>query len=92
MANSQGVSQRSQELVKEFEEAWDHGTVKLSQNDRLRLGRMFDALMGDAEGAARAKTILLKGLKYHEHDGHDMPKRVSREALVALGVPVDDQP
>lgn len=39
-----------------------------------------------------AKRILIEGLKYHEHDGHDMPKRVAREALEALGVKRDDQP
>jgi hypothetical protein len=40
----------------------------------------------------RAKKILIDGLKYHEHDGHDMPKRVARNALAALGVKEDDQP
>ena len=40
----------------------------------------------------KAKKILIDGLKYHEHDGHDMPKRVVREALVALGVKLEDQP
>lgn len=38
-----------------------------------------------------AKKILLDGLKYHEHDGHNMPKSVAREALVALGVPLEEQ-
>jgi methylmalonyl-CoA mutase cobalamin-binding subunit len=36
--------------------------------------------------------ILVEGLKYHEHDGHNMPKKVAREALEALGVEPDDQP
>lgn len=40
----------------------------------------------------RAKRILMEGLRYHEHDGHFMPKRVAREALEALGVPRGDQP
>lgn len=31
-------------------------------------------------------------LKYHEHDGHTLPKRVAREALEALGVPQKEQP
>jgi hypothetical protein len=39
-----------------------------------------------------AKKILLDGLKYHEHDGHNLPKQVVREALVALGVSLEDQP
>lgn len=39
-----------------------------------------------------AKRILVEGLKYHEHDGHDMPKKVARDALEALGVKREDQP
>lgn len=39
-----------------------------------------------------AKTILMKGLQYHEHDGHNMPKKVAREALETLGIPRDRQP
>lgn len=39
-----------------------------------------------------AKKILIDGLKYHEHDGHDIPKRVVRDALKALGVKEEDQP
>lgn len=39
-----------------------------------------------------ARKILVDGLKYHEYDGHDMPKRVARDALEALGVKRDDQP
>lgn len=31
-----------------------------------------------------AEKVLIDGFKYHEHDGHDMPKKVAREALVAL--------
>lgn len=38
------------------------------------------------------KKILIEGLRYHEHDGHDMPKKVARDALVVLGVPLDKQP
>jgi len=34
----------------------------------------------------RESKILTEGLKYYEHDGHDMPKRVARDALKALGV------
>jgi hypothetical protein len=41
---------------------------------------------------AEAKRVLTEGLKYFEHDGHDMPKRVARDALVALGVPEEEQP
>ncbi len=44
------------------------------------------------KGAERAKKILVDGLKYHEHDGHDMPKRVARNALIALGLPEEEQP
>lgn len=40
----------------------------------------------------KARQILIDGLKYHEYDGHDMPKRVAREALEALGVPREKQP
>lgn len=50
---------------------------------------------GSRESEARvekAKKILIDGLKYHEHDGHDMPKRVVREALAALGVDEEAQP
>lgn len=39
-----------------------------------------------------ARKILIEGLRYHEHDGHDMPKRVARDALEALGVKRDNQP
>ena len=39
-----------------------------------------------------AALILAKGLKYYEHDGHDMPKRVAREALEVLGMPREKQP
>lgn len=39
-----------------------------------------------------AKLVLLDALRYHEHDGHDMPKRAAREALVALGIPKEEQP
>jgi hypothetical protein len=42
--------------------------------------------------ATKAMRILVEGLKYHEHDGHNMPKKVAREALEALGVEPDDQP
>ncbi len=47
------------------------------------------ALLKQIECAAK---ILTAGLEYHEHDGHDMPKKVAREALEALGVPRKDQP
>lgn len=40
----------------------------------------------------RAIEILVDGLKYHEHDGHNMPKRVARDALEALGIPPSKQP
>jgi hypothetical protein len=39
-----------------------------------------------------AKRILVEGLKYHEYDGHSMPKKVARDALEALGVKREDQP
>lgn len=39
-----------------------------------------------------SRRILTDGLRYHEHDGHNMPKRVARDALIALGVPEEDQP
>jgi hypothetical protein len=38
------------------------------------------------------RRILTEGLKYHEHDGHNLPKRVVRDALAALGVPEENQP
>ncbi len=41
---------------------------------------------------ADARKILSDGLKYHEFDGHDMPKAVARDALEALGVPREEQP
>ncbi len=47
--------------------------------------QQFDAI-------CRAAEILASGLKYYEHDGHDMPKAVAREALEALGVAREDQP
>lgn len=40
---------------------------------------------------AAATKRLQDGLKYHEHDGHDMPKQVARDALIALGVPLSQQ-
>ncbi len=40
----------------------------------------------------KAIEILSQGLVYHEHDGHDMPKKVARDALEALGVPRELQP
>lgn len=39
-----------------------------------------------------AKRVLSEGLSYHEHDGHNMPKSVAREALETLGVPREEQP
>lgn len=44
------------------------------------------------EKVEAAKKVLIDGLCYHEHDGHNMPKSVAREALVVLGVGLDDQP
>ncbi len=41
---------------------------------------------------AASRRLLVDGLRYHEHDGHNMPKRVTRDALIALGVPEEDQP
>ncbi len=41
---------------------------------------------------ARARKILESGLKYHENDGHDLPKHVVRLALEALGLQHKDQP
>jgi hypothetical protein len=41
---------------------------------------------------AKAKAVLIDGLKYYEHDGHDLPKKVVRDALSALGVDRDNQP
>lgn len=40
--------------------------------------------MTDAKKVALATKILAEGLNYHEHDGHDMPKRVARDALAVL--------
>ena len=51
-------------------------------------GADFDA----DEAVAKARRILIAGLTYHEHDGHDMPTRAARDALEALGVPLEDQP
>lgn len=53
---------------------------------------MAKVIRGLQAQVASAKKILVDGLRYHEYDGHDMPKRVSREALEALGVKRDDQP
>lgn len=39
-----------------------------------------------------AVRILTEALRYYEHDGHDMPKRAARDALIALGVPEGKQP
>lgn len=41
---------------------------------------------------ASARKALTDGLTYYEHDGHRLPKRVVRDALVALGVPEESQP
>lgn len=53
------------------------------------------ALMGEIDELRskidQAKEMLNKGLQYHEHDGHDMPKRWSRDALVILGMPLEEQ-
>lgn len=38
------------------------------------------------------RKILTDGLKYHEHDGNTLPKKVIRDALAALGVPEENQP
>jgi hypothetical protein len=38
------------------------------------------------------RRILTEGLKYYEHDGQSLSKRVVRDALVALGVPEENQP
>jgi len=53
-------------------------------------GRRDADFMGSE--AREARDILREGLKYHEHDGHNMPKKVARDALEALGIGRDDQP
>jgi hypothetical protein len=58
-----------------------------ARRDR-RIALFIEALQNRIE---TAKKILTDGLKYYEHDGRDMPKRVSREALEALGIPEKDQ-
>ena len=60
-------------------------------NDPIR-ALVADACAIETAKMNAAQKILIDGLAYHEHDGHDLPKRVVREALVALGVPVEDQP
>jgi hypothetical protein len=52
----------------------------------------FNSKLTAEQRVARAVEILVDGLRYHEHDGHDMPKRVARNALVALGIPEEKQP
>lgn len=39
----------------------------------------------------KAKKTIMEGLKYHEHDGHSMPKLVARAALAELGIAFQDQ-
>lgn len=60
--------------------------TKIIREDEARKGLRSLAIV------EHAKRVLLEGLKYHEHDGHNMPKKVARDALEALGVKRDDQP
>lgn len=39
-----------------------------------------------SDAVSSAKGVLLHGLRYHEHDGHNLPKSIVRGALDALGV------
>ena len=53
------------------------------------------ALMGEIEELRQKRDeaieMLNDGLRYHEFDGHDMPKRWARDALVKLGMPLEEQ-
>jgi hypothetical protein len=44
------------------------------------------------QAMASARRVLIDGLTYYENDGHRLPKRVVRDALIALGVPEESQP
>ncbi len=70
------------DLVRLWEISRTPGVPMLAQRDVPKI----------TAGAERARKILVDGLKYHEHDGHDMPKRVARNALIALGLPEEEQP
>lgn len=66
----------------------------LTMEEGVALRREADAKKGlrALSQVEAAKRILIEGLEYHEHDGHDMPKKVARDALEALGVKQEDQP
>lgn len=65
-----------------------HKEKQLAPSVLQSTGRIED-LLNQKLSAIR---ILIEGLQYHEHDGHDMPKRVARNALIALGIPEEQQP
>lgn len=82
-------------------DAWTDAAHAAVLNDHTpaALRRRIDALVEMADGTVQAlikiasvRTALLEGLRYHEHDGHDLPKKVVRDVLVLLGVPYDEQP
>ncbi len=52
--------------------------------DAIRVSVLEDKLRRSEARVAKARQAIVDGLKYHEFDGHDMPKRVAREALEAL--------
>lgn len=82
-----------------YAETTEERLLRAGQDAARRLGIDADAvqeterrLRESRAAMAASRRLLVDGLKYHEHDGHNMPKRVARDALIALGVPEEEQP
>ncbi len=80
-------------------EACYHGrfrTIKQVPETQVELLPQSFAKMSDSRDPSlilvSVRKILSEGLRYHEHDGHNLPKKVVRDALAALGVPEENQP
>jgi hypothetical protein len=75
---------------KALEAGW---TMSLSRRRELGLEETKKKVVKTNDKRVKAAVkVLVDGLRYHEHDGHGMPKKVARDALAALGMPLDKQP
>jgi hypothetical protein len=80
-------------------EVCHHGrfrSIKMVSETQVELLPQSFSKMSDARDPSlilvAVRRILTEGLKYYEHDGQSLSKRVVRFALVALGVPEENQP
>jgi hypothetical protein len=75
-----GYEETAEERMKRAGE-WAAGKLGV---DSVRTAVLEDKVRRLREKIESASRVINDGLKYHEFDGHDMPKRVAREALAVL--------